>query len=148
MADFLRSANAVWHGDLRGGNGSFSLASGVLENQAYSFLTRFDNSPGTNPEELIAAAHASCFSMAFANTLAKKGFVPESIQTKATCVFSPKEGGGFRVSRMILEVEGKVGNLDEANFKSIAEEADQGCPISNLLRPGVDAIEVHARLVK
>lgn len=147
MADILRSANAVWRGDLRGGNGTFSLSSGVLEDQVYSFLTRFENNPGTNPEELIAAAHASCFSMAFANTLAKKGFPPESIQTKATCVFSPKEGGGFRVSRMVLEVEGKVANLDGATFSQIAEEADKGCPISNLLRPGVDAIEVHARLV-
>ena len=147
MADFLRSADAVWHGDLRGGNGTFSASSGAFNDLAYSFKTRFDNDPGTNPEELIAAAHASCYSMAFANTLAKKGYQPESIRTRATTIFSPKEGGGFRVSRMRLEVEGKVPGLDQATFEQIAHEADQGCPISNLLRPGVDAIEVSAKLV-
>jgi len=148
MADLLRSANAIWYGDLRGGKGTVSTHSGVLKDTSYSFATRFENNPGTNPEEMIAAAHASCFSMAFANTLAKKGYAPESIHTQSTCVFSPKEGGGFRVSRMRVEVEGKVPNIDEATFVQIAHEADQGCPISNLLRPGVDAIEVNAHLAK
>ncbi len=147
MADLLRSASAVWYGDLRGGKGTFSASSGAFQDLGYSFMTRFENNPGTNPEELIAAAHASCYSMAFANTLAKKGYAPESIRTRATTVFSPKEGGGFRVSRMRLEVEGKVPNIDQATFEQIAKEADQGCPISNLLRPGVDAIEVNAKLV-
>lgn len=144
--DLRRSASAVWHGDLRGGNGTITAPSGIFSDVPYSFVTRFENSPGTNPEELIAAAHAACYSMAFANSLAKKGMQPTRISTKATAVFSPKEGGGFRVSRMILDVEGEVPGLDQESFQREAEEADKGCPISGLLRPGVDAIEVHATL--
>ena len=146
MADFRRTASAVWNGDLRGGNGTISATSGIFTDVPYSFVTRFDNTPGTNPEELIAAAHAACYSMAFANSLAKKGIQPTSITTKATTVFSPKDGGGFRVSRMILEVEGVVAGLDQAGFQREAEEGEKACPISALLRPGVDAIEVHATL--
>ena len=123
-----------------------SASSGAFSNLDYYYRTRFENEPGTNPEELVAAAHAGCYSMAFANTLAKQGYDPQSIRTQATAVFSPKEGGGFRVSRMILDVEGEVPNLDQATFQKIAEEADKSCPISNLLRPGVDEIEVHATL--
>lgn len=146
MADFRRTASAVWNGDLRGGNGTISATSGIFTDVPFSFVTRFDNQPGTNPEELIAAAQASCFSMAFANSLAKKGIMPTSISTTTTTVFSPKEGGGFRVSRLVLDVTGVVPGLDQAAFQREAEEAEKGCPISNLLRPGVDAIEVHATL--
>lgn len=146
MADVKRTADAVWKGDLRGGEGTVTATSGLFRDAAYTFRTRWEDEPGTSPEELIAAAHASCYSMAFANTLAKQGHTPESIHTHATCVMTPKEGGGWRVSRMILEVDGVVPSLDEAAFQRIAQEADKGCPISNLLRPGVDAIEIKARL--
>jgi lipoyl-dependent peroxiredoxin len=144
--DLKRTAHAVWHGDLRGGKGTFSADSGAFNDLPYSFATRFENSPGTNPEELIAAAHAACYSMAFANYLAKKGLQPKTIAAKATAVFSPKEAGGFRVSRMILDVEGEVPGMDQATFQREAEEADKACPVSNLLRPGVDTIEVHAKI--
>jgi osmotically inducible protein OsmC len=137
MADLKRNAKAVWSGDLRNGKGQMSAASGVFNNVPYSFRTRFENEPGTNPEEMIAAAHAACYSMAFANTLAKKGYEPRTITTQATCFLSPKEGGGFHITRMRLQVRGEVPGIDEASFKQIAQEADQGCPVSNLLRPGL-----------
>lgn len=146
MANLERTAQAEWNGDLRGGKGRMSATSGVFTDVPYSFATRFENNPGTNPEELIAAAHAACFSMAFANTLAKKGYNPESIQTRATCTLAPKEGGGFRISKMRLQVTGRVANLDQAAFQQIAEEAERGCPVSVLLRPGLDEITVEASL--
>lgn len=148
MADLLRSASAVWEGDLRGGRGNFTASSGAFKELAYSFTTRFENTPGTNPEELLAAAEAACFSMAFANNLAKQGHKPESIRTTATCVMSPKEGGGFRISRMKLETEGTVPGVDEETFQRIAQEASQTCPVSTLLKPGLDGIDLQAKLVK
>lgn len=146
MANLERTAQAEWNGDLRGGKGRISATSGIFTDAAYSFATRFENTPGTNPEELIAAAHAACFSMAFANTLAKKGYNPESIRTRATCIMTPKEGGGFRISKMRLQVTGRVANLDGNTFQQIAEEAERGCPVSVLLRPGLDEIAVEALL--
>lgn len=146
MADLLRSANAEWNGDLRGGNGRVSSKSGAVSNVPYSFTTRFENTPGSNPEELIAAAHAACFSMAFANTLAKAGHNPESIKTTATVVMSPKEGGGFRISRVRLETVGDVPGIEDAEFQQIAVQAKEGCPVSVLLAPGLDSIELDARL--
>lgn len=146
MADLLRSANAEWNGDLRGGKGRVSTQSGAVSDVAYSFTTRFENTPGSNPEELIAAAHAGCFSMAFANILAKAGHNPESIKTTATVVMSPKEGGGFRVSRVRLETTGSVPGIDDAEFQKYAAQAKEGCPISVLLASGLDSIELDARL--
>ena len=145
MADINRTADVEWNGDLRGGNGKITTGSRAIQQQAYTFATRFENAPGTNPEELIAAAHAACFSMAFASALAKKGYQPEKIQTHATCIMTPKEGGGFRISKMRLETKGQVSGLDEATFKQIAEEAEKGCPVSGVLRPGLE-IELHASL--
>jgi osmotically inducible protein OsmC len=146
MSVLLRKGSAVWEGDLRQGKGRLSSGSKTLQNQAYSFRTRFEDEPGTNPEELIAAAHAACFSMAFANTLAKDGYKPQEIATEATCSLSPKEGGGFEITKMELDVQGKVEDLDAQTFADIAKKADQGCPVSNLLREGLQIV-VHARLV-
>ncbi|MCS7222744.1 MAG: OsmC family protein [Anaerolineae bacterium] len=145
MADIRRTAEAVWYGDLRGGNGKISSASGVLKDVPYSFATRFENSPGTNPEELIAAAHAACYSMAFAHTLSGKGYKPESIETRAICHLTPQPTGGFRITKMRLETRGRVPGLDEATFQQIALEAEKGCPVSNALRS--IEIEVDAKLV-
>ncbi|NMB87312.1 MAG: OsmC family protein [Chloroflexi bacterium] len=145
MADKLRSADAEWNGDLRHGKGQVSTSSGVLSGVRYSFSTRFEDEPGSNPEELIAAAHAACYSMAFANTLAGKGYQPESIQTHATCHLSPKDGGGFYIRKMLLETKGRVGGLDQATFEKIALEAEKGCPVSNALR--AIEIEVKAQLL-
>lgn len=134
MAEIRRTGSAIWRGDLRRGKGKIASSSGALEEETYTFGTRFEDQPGTNPEELIAAAHAACFSMAFSATLADKGYIPEQIETKATCIMTSQKGGGFKISKMQLDVTGKVPGLDEATFKRIAEEADKGCPVSNLLR--------------
>lgn len=145
MANLRRKGSAVWKGNLKQGEGFLSSESKVLQDQGYSFSTRFENEPGTNPEELIAAAHAACFSMAFANTLDKEGYEPQEIATEATCSLSPKEGGGFEISKMELDVRGKVKDINDQTFAEIAEKADQGCPVSNLLRPGLEIV-VRAQL--
>ncbi len=147
MAEIERKAEAVWHGDLRGGNGQINVSSGVLKNVSFSFATRFEQSPGTNPEELIAAAHAACYSMAFANQLSKRGYKVDHIDTQATCHLS-NASGGFKIVKMSLETTGKVEGIDEATFKQVAKETDeQHCPVSLLLHPGTQ-IEVNAKLVK
>jgi len=135
----------MWRGGLRGGKGVVSTESGALDKLAYSFSTRFENEPGTNPEELIAGAHAACYSMAFSATLEEKGYSPKSVETHATCVMSPKQGGGFEIIEMHLKVRGEVPGLDNETFVEIAHEADKGCPVSNLLRPGL-TIKLDAAL--
>lgn len=145
MADIQRTADAVWQGELRTGKGTISTPSGVLKEDAYSFVTRFENQPGTNPEELIAAAHAACFSMAFSGVLGKQGYSPESLSTHATLTMV-RTDAGMTIDTVRLEVEGRVPNIDEATFRTLAEEAEKGCPISRLLRPGLRAVEVVARL--
>ena len=136
MAEIIRQAGAVWNGDLRKGSGVISTESTVLTQVPYSFSTRFENEPGTNPEELIAAAHAACYAMAFANTLAKKGYTPESIDIQADCVLE-KQDAGFAITKMRLRARGVVPDIDSVTFAEVAREADKGCPVSNLLRPGV-----------
>jgi lipoyl-dependent peroxiredoxin len=145
MADIERSASAVWNGEVRGGNGQISSASGVLNDTSYSFATRFEQANGTNPEELIAAAHAACYSMAFAATLGRKGFKPQQIETRATCSLTPQTAG-FKISKMRLETRGQVEGIDEATFKHVAQEAEQSCPVSNALRGSVQ-IELDAALL-
>ena len=145
MSEMQRSANAIWQGDSRSGNGKLSTPSGVLQDDLYTYLTRFDNSQGTNPEELIAAAHAGCFSMAFASALSRKGFVPDQIQTQAVLTME-KQDIGWTITKMRLEVDGKVPNISAELFKGTAEEAEKTCPISRLLRPGLKEIVVIANL--
>ena len=145
MADIERTAEAVWNGDLRGGSGRIASSSGVLADTPYSFATRFEQKPGTNPEELIAAAQAACYSMAFAHTLAGKGYKPQSVETHATCSLSPQAEGGFKITKMRLDVRGQVPGIDEETFQQIAREAEQGCPVANLLRNGLE-IELQAAL--
>jgi osmotically inducible protein OsmC len=145
MAELQRTGDAIWQGDLRGGNGKVTTGSGAIREQAYSFRTRFENEPGTNPEELIAAAHAACFSMAFSAGLSNAGFTPESVHTKAVLTME-QEGGGWAVARIRLEVEGKVPNIDAATFQSQAENAKKNCPISKLLAPGLKGIDLVATL--
>jgi osmotically inducible protein OsmC len=146
MADIQRTAEAMWKGDLRSGKGRIASSSGVLKDTPYSFATRFEDAPGTNPEELIAAAHAACYSMAFAHTLSSKGYQPERIETRAICSLSPQEEGGFKITKMRLETRGQVPGMDEGTFRQVAEEAERGCPVSNLLRSGLE-IELDATLV-
>jgi osmotically inducible protein OsmC len=127
-----RKASAVWKGGLKDGKGTISATSGVLSNTPYSFSTRFENTPGTNPEELIAAAHAGCFSMALSAQLGNAGFTPESINTTATLSLEKLESG-FTITTVHLDVVGRVPKADNAAFQKAAENAKSGCPVSKVL---------------
>jgi len=127
-----RSASAMWNGDLKGGKGTISTDSGVLSNTQYSFATRFENGAGTNPEELIAAAHAGCFSMALSAQLAEAGLVAQSIHTKATVTLE-KSDGGFAITEVHLALTAKIPGADQQAFETAAENAKSGCPVSKLL---------------
>ena len=137
-----RSSHARWEGDLRGGKGTMSLASGAFEGQ-YSFSSRFEEGTGTNPEELIAAAHAGCFSMALASGLERAGYPPTSVDTTARVHFERVEGG-FRIARIELDCTAEVPGIDEATFAEQAETAKANCPVSQALA-AVD-IELTAQL--
>jgi lipoyl-dependent peroxiredoxin len=126
-----REANAVWRGTLTGGDGTVALGSGAYVG-AYSFKTRFEDAQGTNPEELIAAAHAGCFSMALSMLLEKAGGAPKEIRTKANVTLG-KVGDGFKVTQIELRTEAEVPGMDEAEFQKQAELAKNNCPISQLL---------------
>jgi osmotically inducible protein OsmC len=145
MAIFQRKAGVIWNGTLQTGNGTISTESQALYEEPYSYATRFGDDTGANPEELIAAAHAACFSMALANTLKQKGYEPLKVDTNATCILQSKNGG-FEISQMKIHVRGQVSNIDLPTFKQIVQEADRGCPVSNLLRDGLD-IEIDAELM-
>lgn len=127
-----RKASAVWHGDLKQGKGAISTESGVLSQTQYSFSTRFENGVGTNPEELVAAAHAGCFSMALSAELGKGGVTPESIRTDALLTMDRLETG-WTVTEIHLEVSAKIPGADRAAFEQAANAAKAGCPISRLL---------------
>ena len=127
-----RKASAVWKGDLKSGKGAISTNSGVLSNTQYSFSTRFEDGAGTNPEELIAAAHAGCFSMALSAQLANAGMVAESINTAATLTME-KLDAGWTVTEIDLDVTAKIPGADRAAFDTAAKNAKEGCPISRLL---------------
>jgi osmotically inducible protein OsmC len=127
-----RSASAMWNGDLKSGNGTISTASGVLTNTQYSFATRFEDGAGTNPEELIAAAHAGCFSMALSAQLGEAGIVAQSIHTTATVTLE-KSGGGFAITAVHLDLTARVPGVDQQAFEMAAENAKAGCPVSKVL---------------
>ena len=131
-----RTASALWQGDLKNGKGSLSTASGVLKETQYSFTTRFENGVGTNPEELIAAAHAGCFAMAFSAELGKAGFTPASIRATATVTLD-KTDAGWTVTESHLDLTAKIPGIDQAKFTAIANGAKAGCPISRLLNAKV-----------
>ena len=138
----VRVASAEWKGNLPKGSGTVETETGALKG-SYSFASRFEEGAGTNPEELIAAAHAGCFSMAFANGLAKAGFEADSIRTTAK-VFLEKGPEGFGVSRIELQCVGNVPNIDEATFLEHAKGAKEGCPVSRAL--AATPIELKATL--
>jgi len=132
-----RKASAQWRGDLKGGKGTISSASGALKETKYSFGTRFEDGVGTNPEELIAAAHAGCFSMALSGQLGAAGMTADSIATEAT-VTMEKLDAGWTVVAIHLDVKAKIPDADEAKFQTAATNAKNGCPISRLLAPGTE----------
>ena len=128
----IRKGSAEWQGSLKEGKGTVSTESGVLSDAPYSFGTRFENGKGTNPEELIAAAHAGCFSMALSAQLGGAGITPESIRTTAAVTLEKVEGG-FAVTSSHLDVTAKIPGGDPAAFEKAAQDAKAGCPISKLL---------------
>ena len=137
------TANAVWEGGLKEGNGKFTAQSGAFQGN-YNFGTRFEGEKGTNPEELIAAAHAACLSMALAAGLEAAGTPATRIATTAKCTVE-KEGNGFKITKMRLEVRGEVPGIDPAKFSQAAQAARDGCPVSNALKGNVQ-LELDARL--
>jgi osmotically inducible protein OsmC len=138
-----RNGSAEWRGDLKDGSGSLTVGDGVFEGQ-YSFSSRFEEGEGTNPEELIAAAHASCFAMALSNILAEHGHPPDSVRVAAR-VHLRNVDGAPTIAEIDLDVEGRVADIDEAHFRAHAEEAKAGCPVSRALA-GVPDIQLTARL--
>jgi len=139
-----RNAQATWEGGLKGGKGSVKLGSGTFEG-SYSFGTRFENAPGTNPEELVGAAHAACYSMALSAGLEKSGFPPKRVHTVAK-VTVDKVNEGFKITGIKLECDAQVPNIDEQTFMQHAEGAKKGCPVSQAL--AATPIELHAKLEK
>ena len=131
-----RKASAVWRGGLKDGKGSITTESGVLRDTQYSFGTRFENGPGTNPEELIAAAHAGCFAMAFSAELGKASITPDSISATATVTLD-KTDAGWTVTASHLDVTAKIPGADKTQVLGIANVAKLGCPISRLLKAHV-----------
>ncbi len=129
----LRKASAVWNGSLKEGKGTISTESGVLAKTQYSFSTRFENGSGTNPEELIAAAHAGCFTMALSAQLGNAGITPESLETTASLTME-KLDAGFTITKVHLDVTARIPGADKAAFEKAAEGAKAGCPISRLLK--------------
>lgn len=131
-----RTASAHWSGGLKDGKGTISTQSGVLSQTQYSFSTRFENGVGTNPEELIAAAHAGCFSMALSAQLGNAGMTPESIDTKATLTLD-KTDAGFTITAVHLDVKVKIPGADKAKFDEAAQSAEKGCPVSRVLKADI-----------
>jgi lipoyl-dependent peroxiredoxin len=139
----IRKAKAVWRGTGRDGGGTVSTDSGVLAGAPYSFRTRFENEKGTNPEELIAAAHAGCFSMTLAFVLQGAAYTPTELNIEAAVTIEP-EGEGFRISRSALRLRAQVPNLDQAAFAGMVSDAEKNCPVSKVINA---AITVDAKLI-
>jgi osmotically inducible protein OsmC len=146
MAGVQRQAHTLWEGPLMGGKGDTEFASSGIGRFPVTWAARTQSPDGkTSPEELLAAAHATCYAMAFSHALAQAGNAPERLHVTSTVSFEPKEGGGFAVTRSALEVNGRVPGLDQAGFQQAAEEAEKACPISNAIRGNLE-ITVKATL--
>lgn len=131
-----KSASAVWQGDFKQGKGHISTESGALKDAPYGFNTRFEGAPGTNPEELIGAAHAGCFSMALSLMLNQAGFTADRIETKAEVTLD-KIGDGFSITAVALTLEARIPGIDDARFQEIAAQAKAGCPVSKVLNADI-----------
>jgi len=128
-----RTGSAIWTGDLQTGKGELTSASGVLSNTPYSFTSRFENGKGTNPEELIAAAHAGCFTMALSARLSKTGYPPEKLSTQATLTME-QISGNWTITAIHLELNAKVPKVDKSKFDELVADAKANCPVSRLLK--------------
>ena len=138
-----RKASEVWSGGLKDGKGTLSTASGVLKETQYSFSARFENGAGTNPEELLAAAHAGCFTMALSGQLGKAGLTAQKLETTATVTLA-KDGEGFSISKSHLDLVAHIAGADQAKFDEAVKNAETGCPVSKLFKA---EITVSAKLV-
>lgn len=136
MASIHRSASAHWQGSGKEGTGTVTTQSGVLKDSQYGFKTRFENGPGTNPEELIAAAHAGCFTMALAFQLSGAGHVPQALDTSAK-VSLEQEGAGWKIAAVALTLKAKVPGLSQDEFQKLADAAKAGCPVSKVLNANI-----------
>jgi osmotically inducible protein OsmC len=132
-----RTGSAVWQGDLKGGKGAVSTQSGVLKDTQYSYSTRFENGVGTNPEELIAAAHAGCFTMALSAALGNAGFTPERLATQAAVTLEQVEGN-WTITTIDLQLDAKVPGIDRAKFEQAAADAEKNCPVSRVLNAKIN----------
>ena len=146
MAEILRTALTTWTGDLKNGSGVTSGESGYLHDVKITWSARFENHPGTNPEELIAAAEASCYSMALSSNLTRQNTPPEVINTKATLTMRRDESG-TKLTRLHLDVEARVSGIDAAAFEALAQKVKDTCPVSVLLKPGLEELTVSAKLL-
>jgi osmotically inducible protein OsmC len=138
-----RTGSAIWQGGLKDGRGTISTESGALDGHPYGFAMRFEGARGTNPEELIGAAHAGCFTMALSGILGREGLTAERMDTRARVTLEQKEGG-FEITAIHLALEGRVPGCDAARFQGLAEKAKAGCPVSKLMKA---AITLEAKLV-
>ena len=146
MADITRRADVMWTGSLFDGDGNFSVGSGAFATQGVTWASRTEEPAGkTSPEELIAAAHASCYAMALSHTLTEAGHPPTQLEVSATVTFAPKPGGGMMVASSALTVQGTVDGLDADGFADLASQGEQGCPVSNALRGNIE-ITLNASL--
>lgn len=145
MADIKRQTTVNWQGDTDSGSGQISAQSGEFSDLPFSFPSRFAQEQGTNPEELIGAAHAACFNMVIADQLSERGKPPENVETRATVTLR-ENGGSFKVSKIHLETKGTVPGIDESTFQQVAQSAKNTCPISQLLMPGLDEMTMEATL--
>ena len=147
MTEFNRKAGVLWTGDLETGKRLISTESRALFELPYTYPGRFTDEVGLNPEELIAAAHAACFSMSVASTLKKNGYNPVQTETTATCTFASKNGEGFEINQMKLHVRCEVPDIEQAEFEKLIKVADENCPVANLLRNGLQ-IEITTALIQ
>jgi len=147
MAEFQRSATSTWRGDLKAGSGVASTQSGALSDVAITYVSRFENAGGSNPEELLGAAHAACYSMFLSAILSGAGHVPDSIATSASVTLVASGEGAPKISKIHLVTKGTVPDIDQATFQKFADDAKAGCPVSKLLAPGLEAMTLEATLV-
>ena len=146
MAEIIRKATTTWTGDLKGGSASISTGSGLIKDVKITWSSRFESEPGSNPEELIAAAHAACFSMALSSGLTKANTPPQEIHTQATLTMR-RDDHGTQITSMHLEVEASVPGITADTFKAAAQKAKETCPVSKLLAPGLEEISLDAKLL-
>jgi len=145
MPEITRKGLARWRGDLKNGGGVLATASGALQEAPYSFASRFEDAPATNPEELIAAAHAACYAMALSNILAGEGHPPAEVRTQVTLRMRMDPSGPSIVAAHI-ECDAEVPGIAAADFEAAAAKAKEGCPVSRLLKPGLESLTLTARL--